>query len=94
MLAYDQRHGYPRPLGNLGNPSLDNMQEWEQLLREIPGVNTLEPAAVVEMTDQTITVLRANGELTIIPWSGLSWARKQMNADYLGPMPKRAGSNC
>jgi len=90
LLAYDQRHGFRGRLGNLGTPSLDNMQKWEQLLREIPGVNTLEPAAVVEMTNQTITVLRSNGDLTIIPWSGLSWARKQINQNYLGPMPRRA----
>ena len=55
-----------------------------------PSINGLEPAAVVEMTSQTITVLRPNGNLTIIPWSGLSWARKQINADYLGPKPRSA----
>ena len=89
LLAYDQRHGYRGPEQNLGDPSFDNMGKWEMLLHKIPVFNNLEPAVVVEMTKQTITVLRANGELTIIPWSGLSWARKQVNADYLGPMPKR-----
>lgn len=89
LLAYDERHGYRGPIDNLGIPSLDNMEKWEQLLRKKPVINGLEPAAVVEMTKQTVTVLRENGSLTIIPWSGLSWARKQINADYLGPKPKR-----
>ena len=88
LLAYDQRHGYRGPTENLGIPSLDNMQEWEELLRKKPVINGLEPAAVVEMTGDTITVLRANGNLAIIPWDGLAWARKQINADYLGPKPK------
>ena len=41
------------------------------------------------MTNQTVTALRANGNLVIIPWQGLAWARKQINADYLGPRPRR-----
>ena len=88
LLAYDQRHGYRGPIENLGIPSLDNMQAWEDILNKKSVINGLEPVAVVEMTNQDITVLRANGDLTMVPWSGLSWARKQINADYLGPYPK------
>lgn len=90
LLAYDKRHGYRGPVVNLGSPSLDNMQTWEKALKKMPTISQLEPAAVVEMTDHTLTVLRANGSLDIIPWSGLAWAREQINADYLGPMPQRA----
>lgn len=89
LLAYDQRHGYRGTTENLGSPSLDNMDEWEQKLKKMPVLNSLEPAAVVEITNKTITVLRANGDLTIIPWNGLAWARKQINADYLGGFPSR-----
>lgn len=90
LLAYDQRHGYRGAIDNLGVPSIDNMESWEEALRKIPVINQLEPAAVIEMTDKTVTVLRANGELEIIPWAGLAWARKQLNPDLLGPMPKHA----
>jgi len=89
LLAYDQRHGYRGAIANLGIPDINNMEKWEESLHKIPTISELEPAAVIEMTSQTITVLRANGDLTIIPWSGLSWARKQISADYLGPMPHR-----
>lgn len=90
LLAYDQRHGYRGPMENLGTPSIENMEEWEQALRKKPVINSLEPAAVVEMTKQTVTVLRSNGELTTLSWPGLSWARRQINADYLGPKPRSA----
>lgn len=90
LLAYDKRHGYRGPEGNMGVPSLDNMENWEQALAKTAIVNGLEPAVVIELTAQTATVLRANGKITVIPWSGLSWARKQLNSDYLGPLPKRA----
>lgn len=88
LLAYDQRHGYRGSEKNLGIPSVDNMESWEHQLKKMPVINGLEPAAVVEMTSQTLTVLRSNGNLTVIPWTGLSWARKQVNADYLGPKPR------
>lgn len=90
LLAYDQRHGYRGPATNLGIPSIDNMQAWERSLSRIYTINGLEAGAVVDMTDDSITVLRANGDLAMVPWSGLSWARKQINADYLGPLPRRA----
>ncbi len=90
VLAYDQRHGYRGAVTNLGIPSFDNMEQWQTALQKIPVLNSLEPAAVFEITAKTVSVLRANGDLTIIPWEGLSWARKQINADYLGPRPKRA----
>lgn len=90
VIAYDQRHGYRGPSGNLGIPSLEDMQRWETNLQKIPVINGLEPAVVVEETDKSITALRANGDLTIIPWSGLSWARRQINADYLGTPPSHA----
>jgi penicillin-binding protein 1A len=54
-------------------------------------VNTLEPAVVMEVAEQEVTVLRGNGSLITIPWSGLSWARKQVSADFLGRMPETAG---
>jgi penicillin-binding protein 1A len=87
LLAYDQRHGYRGPGKKLGTPSINDMEQWEQTLRKMPVSNGLEAAAVVEMTDTTITVLRANGQLTTIPWSGMSWARRQVDPNHLGAFP-------
>lgn len=91
LLAYDQRHGYRGPEKNLGIPSLKHMEDWEPKLTEMPVINGLEAAAVIDIAPRSITVLRSNGSLVTIPWSGLSWARKQINEDYLGRMPKTAG---
>lgn len=89
LIQYDQRHGYRGPMANWGRPDLENMEAWQAQLLKIPTIGGLEAAAVVDMTPKTVTVLRATGDLVIIPWSGLAWARKQINADYLGPMPSR-----
>ncbi len=88
LIAYDQRHGYRGPEQNFGIPSLKLMEEWEKSLGKMPVTNGLEPAVVVDMTTRSITVLRANGSLVMIPWQGLSWARKQISPDLLGRMPK------
>lgn len=90
LLDYDQRHGYRGPEKNLGAPDLTDMEKWEQILNNTPVINELEPAAVVDMSKQSITALRANGSMVTIPWQGLSWARKQINADYLGRNPSKA----
>lgn len=90
LLAYDQRHGYRGRDRNLGAPALSHMMAWKKFLKSIPAINGLEPAAVIEVSDRSITVLRANGSMATINWEGLAWARKQINADYLGRMPSSA----
>lgn len=90
VMAYDQRHGYRGPEKNLGQPDLDNMQNFEKQLSHIPVYNGLHAAAVVDMSQRSITVLRENGAMVTIPWEGLSWARRQINADFLGRMPDKA----
>jgi penicillin-binding protein 1A len=90
LLAYDQRHGYRGAEQNLGVPSLKYMEEWEKKLSKILVANGLEPAAVVDIALHSITLLRANGSLVMVPWQGLAWARKQINANFLGRMPKTA----
>jgi len=90
LLSYDQRHGYRGPERNLGSPNLNHMEEWETTLNSIPTFNNLEPAVVVDMAAHSVTALRANGSLIVIPWQGLSWARAQINANYLGKKPGTA----
>lgn len=90
LLDYDQRHGYRGPENNLGTPNLSHMQEWEKTLSNIPATGGLEPAVVVDMANKSVTVLRANGSLAVISWQGLSWARPQVNANYLGRRPHNA----
>lgn len=88
LLAYDQRHGYRGPEQNFGTPDLTNMEKFEEKLNNTPPVNDLEAAVVTDMTSHSVSALRANGSIIPIPWEGLSWARKQINADYLGAKPQ------
>lgn len=87
LTAYDQRHGYRGVEKNLGESDLSHLESWENQLSHIPTFNDLEPAAVIDITTKSVTALRANGAMINIPWDGLAWARKQVNADYLGRRP-------
>jgi penicillin-binding protein 1A len=90
LLIYDQRHGYRGAEQNLGKPDLKNLMAWKKRISAIPIVNTLEPAVVMEVEEQSVLALRPNGTLVTVPWNGLSWARKQINADFLGRIPETA----
>jgi penicillin-binding protein 1A len=90
LLTYDQRHGYRGAEQNLGKPDLYHIMDWKQKLRRLPVINGLEAAAVLEVEAESVTALRGNGSIITVPWNGLSWARKQINADFLGKMPDTA----
>jgi penicillin-binding protein 1A len=90
LLTYDQRHGYRGPEQHWGKPDLEHFMDWKKKLLGISIVNGLEPAVIIEIANNSITALRRNGSLVTIPWNGLSWARKQINPDYLGRKPKSA----
>ena len=91
LIAYDQRHGYRGPENNLGMPNIKHMAQWEDLLSDLPIINGLEPAAVIDASPQSIAVLRFNGSLVTIPWEGLVWARRSIDTtdeENLGPVPQ------
>ena len=89
-IAYDQRHGYRGPEQNIGTRYLKNKSQLSRILANIPTLNNLEAAVVTKISTQNVTVARGNGTTISLPWSGLAWARRQVNADYLGRPPQGA----
>jgi penicillin-binding protein 1A len=86
LIAYDQRHGYRGPEKNLGTDRLKDKVALRKIIAAIP-FNGIEPAVVTSVNDQNVTAMRADGSSITIPWQGISWARRQVNADYLGHIP-------
>jgi penicillin-binding protein 1A len=89
-IAYDQRHGYRGPEQNIGARHLKNKTQLSHILANIPTLNNLEAAIVSKISAQNVSVVRNDGSTINLPWSGLAWARKQVNADYLGRPPQGA----
>lgn len=82
LLAYDRRHGYRGPLESKGTLAL---------LKETPTSGPLVPALVTKITSDTATAMLADEEIIQIPWSGLSWARKDLGEKRMGPHPTVVG---
>ena len=87
LLAYDQRHGYRGPEQNIGARKTSH---FPKILANIPALNNLEPAIVASVSKQSATAIRRDGTTVTLGWEGLSWARHQVNADYLGKPPNGA----
>lgn len=90
LIAYDHRHGYRAPKINLGIPTASKTIDWLANLEKIHSVNGLKPAAVVSLTNTTITALMGDGNLITIPWAGMSWARPELENGALGASPRTA----
>lgn len=80
LLAYDRRHGWRGPEGNAR----------EQTLSRLTRLGGLEPARVVTVGERTVTAELRSGERVVVPWQGLSWARRHLNVNSLGPAPRSA----
>ncbi|MES2218167.1 MAG: penicillin-binding protein 1A [Pseudomonadota bacterium] len=88
-IAYDQRHGYRGPEQNIGTHNLKHAR-LIKILANIPALNNLEPAIVTKVSEQSVNLVRNDGSVATISWAGLAWARRQVNADYLGQTPHGA----
>jgi len=87
LLAYDKRHGYRKPTENLGKY---DPQKWAEALKNKDVIDDLYPAAVISIDNQSIQALMVDGKTVTISWSGLSWARPELEDGYVGALPKQA----
>lgn len=92
---YDMRHGYRGAIETLWEaPSEDWLiEDVVNKLKQKPNFADLQPAIVMEVNDQSITVISKKGgsELQEINWDGLKWARPYISDTKQGKAPKVAG---
>lgn len=75
LLAYDQRHGYRGPEDKLGKFHPDKISLWAQKLAEMPAINRLKPAVVMEKNEREASVLLADKTIIKISAEQMTWAR-------------------
>lgn len=106
IFAYDQRHGYRGPIASLRpdsdlTASTDNStianeiaplseEEIQQALSGIKSYQSLVPAVVTQVNEQSISVKLKDKTAIEIDWPGLSWARAYLNDDKQAAAPKVA----
>lgn len=75
---YDRRHGWR------------GAEAHDKPLKEfIPYANTY-PAEVIKVGNNSFDAKMQDGSTVTVPWSGMSWARKYINANAVGGAPSRA----
>jgi penicillin-binding protein 1A len=96
LLEYDRRHGWRGPLARLDAealrppPNVDAARHYHALLTDFQEPAVLRVGLVTAVGQQHAQVhLRRHGEVRV-GWSGLSWARRQLSIDSVGPVPREA----
>lgn len=86
---YDRRHGYRGPEAHV---DLDERSaaRWVELLNPYHPIGDLGPALVVAVEERRITALDVTGTRVEVDWRGLSWARRFVSSERIGPAPKGA----
>jgi penicillin-binding protein 1A len=90
LMGYERRHGYNGALENWGVHKGKNWDEWQNLLADLESYQDLVPTVITDVASQSATALLANGDLVTLPWAGLSWARPNIDDEYVGKLPESA----
>jgi penicillin-binding protein 1A len=90
LLAYERRHGYRGPSGHIKIRGDIDKSHLDITLKDYRAIGNLIPGIVMLSEDKSITVYTQDGYVASVNWSGLSWARKYIDANAAGPNPKSA----
>ncbi len=92
LLAYDERHGYrgaEKELWQVNQPAWSSTQLSEYLSNE-PTYGDMFPAAVLSVEEKSAQVWVKSYGVQTIAWEDMNWARRFINDDRQGPLPKSA----
>lgn len=90
ILAYDRRHGYRGPVSSSDVSTPEKMASALQILADRKVIGPLQPALISSVQDDFIIATLKNGEQIKVSWEGLSWARRFISVNSMGPLPKTA----
>ncbi|MBS0579383.1 MAG: penicillin-binding protein 1A [Proteobacteria bacterium] len=89
LIEYDRRHGWRGPAGHVELPA-HGEPNYEELVDEYSAIGNLSPAIVESVSERSAKAyVRALGAVQI-DWDGLSWARRELKNESVGPAPKDA----
>ncbi|WP_462156569.1 penicillin-binding protein 1A [Pseudoalteromonas sp. GB56] len=93
VYAYDMRHGYRGPDTYLWQVDIEPTPDADSLVAKLKEVNELadlHAAVVLEVQEQSVTILNKEGEQLSIDWEGLKWARSYITSSRQSFAPKTA----
>ncbi|MBW4936444.1 penicillin-binding protein 1A [Marinobacter sp. F4206] len=90
LEAYDRRHGFRGPIGQIDQETLEESTP-SDLVLNYPRVASLIPALVTGIKDETLSVqvhARGIGD-AVMPFDTMTWARRYKTEDLRGPEPEK-----
>lgn len=90
LLAYERRHGYRGPEAHVELTGQESENALDALVEGWTDVGGLKPALVTAVGDQSATVYIEGAGSVELGWEALSWARRAVAANVLGPELKTA----
>lgn len=87
LEAYDQRHGYRGKIANWGRPEPDQLNDWQERLKELGNILNLQPAVVLNVDNDAALMLLQDGQQVTLTINSVKWARTRNENGYLGPHP-------
>ena len=90
ILEYERRHGYRGPLTHIESSALADDAQVRAAFREHGDLGNLAVAVVESVTDKTAVVRLRDDRRAELRWEDLSWARRALPQDKLGPAPTSA----
>ena len=90
LIEYDRTRGWRGPIGRTVLAAGATPAQLEQLVDEYTPIGMLLPAVVVKVGAQDAGIYIRSRGFADIDWNGLSWARKSLSEDAMGPSPKTA----
>src|SRR5487761_409166 len=90
LIEYDRTRGWRGPIGHTVLAAGATPAQLEQLVDEYTPIGMLSPAVVVKVGQQDAQIYVRSRGFADVDWNGLSWARKSLGEDALGPAPKTA----
>jgi penicillin-binding protein 1A len=89
LIEYDRRHGWRGPAGHVDLPA-HGEPDYDDLVDEYSAIGNLSPAIVTEVSEKGARAYVKSIGPVQIDWDGLSWARKELKNEGVGPAPKAA----
>ena len=90
ILEYERRHGYRGPLAQIESSALGDDDAVKTAFREHGDLGNLAVALVESVAEKAAVVRLRDDRRVDLRWEDLSWARRALPEDKLGPAPASA----
>jgi len=90
LEAYDRRHGFRGPVGQIDQETLAN-SELSDLILNYPRIESLLPAIVKDVDDESgeVSVHARRIGSAVMPFETMTWAKRYKTENLTGPEPEK-----